>query len=310
MSLRLVAGFAYLTLFALNPAELSAAQQLLEAASVETLTGELDGGTGGISVDSDGNIYVADFGSRLSGGGTVGSKVFVITPDGEARVFADGFRGASGNEFDSKGNFFQSNISASVISKITPDGDMTEFASEGISTPVGIASDDDDNLFVANCGNRSIQKLTPDGVSTRFVSDPLLNCPNGIVFDDHGNLYTANFGNGDVIKITPDATVSRLATLPGNNNGHLIHHDGFLYVIDRGGHQIYSVSLTGEIELFAGSGDRGRDDGDPMLATFSYPNDIGISPDGKTLYVNEVAGATGPHTVLSPMVVRAIRVRD
>jgi len=309
MSLR-IAALALLAFFASTTDALSATQERLEAGSVETLTGELDGGTGGISVDREGNIYVADFGSRLTGGGTVGSKVFVVTPDGQAGVFADGFRGASGNEFDSKGNLFQSNVSASVISRITPDGEMSEFVSEGISTPVGIVSDRDDNLYIANCGSNSIQRVTPAGESERFVWSGLLNCPNGIVFDDDGNLYVANFGNGGVIKITPDKQVSELAALPGNNNGHLIHHDGFLYVIDRGGHQVYSVSLDGDVELFAGSGARGRQDGDPMEATFSYPNDIGISPDGKTLYLNEVAGDTGPHTVLAPMVVRAIRVKE
>ncbi len=289
--------------------QLSAFQRPLNAVSVETLTGELDGGTGGISVDGEGNVYVADFGSSLSGGGTVGSKVFLVTPAGEAHIFADGFQGASGNEFDSHGNLFQSNISISTISKVSPQGVISPFVSEGISTPVGIVSDADDNLFVANCGNGSIQKVTPSGVSTTFVSSPLLNCPNGIVFDDAGNLYTANFGNGDVVKVTPDAIASRLATLPGGNNGHLIYHDGYLYVIDRGGHRIYTMSLAGEFEVLAGSGQRGRQDGDPMLATFSFPNDLGISPDGRTIYVNEVAGATAPGNVLAPMVVRAIRVR-
>jgi sugar lactone lactonase YvrE len=310
MQSRIVTGLALLVFIASDTGALLATQERLEAAAVETLTGELDGGTGGISVDRDGNIYVADFGSRLSGGGTVGSKVFVVSPAGEVRIFAEGFRGASGNEFDSQGNFFQSNVSASVISKVTPGGEMTTFASQGIATPVGIVSDEEDNLYVANCGSNSIQMVTPEGDSERFVWSGLLNCPNGIVFDDHGNLYVANFGNGGVIKITPDKQVREIAALPGNNNGHLVHHDGFLYVIDRGGHQVYSVSLDGEVELFAGSGSRGREDGDPLEATFSYPNDIGISPDGKTFYVNEVAGDTGPHTVLAPMVVRAIRVRD
>ncbi len=284
------------------------AQGPLRATSVETLTGELDGGTGGISVDADGNIYVADFGSRLGGGGTVGSKIFVITPGGESRIFAEGFGGGSGNEIDLHGQFYQSNIRTSVISKVDREGIPTDFVSEGISTPVGIASDNDGNLFVANCGSGSIQKVTPAGVSTRFAASPLLKCPNGVAFDDDGNLYAANFENGDVVKITPDATVSRLATLAGGNNGHLIYHEGFLYVVDRAAHQIFSVSLSGEVELLAGSGVRGRQNGDPMNATFSLPNDIGISPDGRTLYVNEVAAASGPNGVLAPMIVRAIRV--
>ncbi len=45
--------------------------------------------------------------------------------------------------------------------------------------------------------------------------------------------------------------------------------------------------------LFAGSGQRGKDDGDPLKATFSLPNDIAVSPDGKFMYLNAVAPITG-----------------
>lgn len=286
----------------------AAAQQRLVARSVETLTAEIPGGSGGISVDARGNVYVADFGTRLGRDGTPGTRVFRVSPDGAVEVFATGLRGASGNEFDSHGNLFQSNIAAGTVSRIAPDGTVTEFAG-GQAGPVGIVSDPNDNLYVTNCGNGSIQVVTPDGEARRFAKGELFQCPNGIVRDDAGNLYVSNFYNGDVVRIGPDGEASRLATLPGGNNGHLLHHEGFLYVVDRGGHQIWSVSLDGEVELFAGSGQRGRQDGDPMEATFSYPNDIGISPDGRTLYVNDVVG-TGPHTVLAPMIVRAIHVTE
>jgi sugar lactone lactonase YvrE len=304
----LVAGLIAAS-FSLSTAKDADAQTRLRAATVETLTGEIDGGTGGISVDADGNVYVADFGSRLGNGGTGGHRVFLVTPAGETSVFAEGFRGASGNEFDSQGNFYQSNIGGGFISMVDPDGTITRFA-EGMAAPVGIVSDSEDNLYIANCGSNSIQTVTPLGESERYVASGLLNCPNGIVFDDHGNLYVANFGNGGVIQITPEKEVTEIASLPGNNNGHLIHHDGFLYVIDRGGHRIYSVSLDGEVEVFAGSGTRGNEDGAALEATFSLPNDIGISPDGKTFYVNEVARATGEARILAPMFVRAIRVAD
>lgn len=295
-------------LAAVSAPDRAAGQEPLRAVSVETLTSEIEGGSGGISVDRDGNVYVADFGTRLGRDGTPGTKVFRVSPDGTVEVFATGLRGASGNEFDSRGYLFQSNVAAGTISRIAPDGKVTEFA-DGQAGPVGIVSDADDNLYVTNCGNGSIQKVTPDGEASRFAADSLLRCPNGIVRDDDGNLYTSNFYNGDVIRIAPDGSASRLATLPGGNNGHLLYHGGFLYVVDRGGHQIWSVSLDGEIEPFAGSGARGLDDGDPMEATFSFPNDIGISPDGTTFYVNDVVG-TGPHDVLAPMIVRAIRVAE
>lgn len=277
-------------------------------AHVETLPIELDGGTGGVSVDRNGNVYVADFGAKLDDRASMGRKVFRISPAGTATVFARGFEGASGNELDSNGYLYQSNIRGNFIIRIAPDGTHDVFVREGIVAPVGIAIGENDVLFVANCGNDSIRRVTPDGASHPFAESDLLKCPNGIALDDAANLYVANFDNGDVVKITPRGAVSRLATLPGNNNGHLTHHDGGLYVVARGDHRIYRVSLEGEVTPFAGTGIRGRRDGPADEAQFSYPNDIAIDPEGQAFYVNELASTTSDPSELSPMVVRRIRL--
>lgn len=277
---------------------------------VDTLKTKLDGGTGGISIDSEGNIYIADFGAILSDNKTMGTKIFKITPNGDTMVFVDGLSGASGNEFDSHGNMYQSNIRGNYISKITPEGQVSTFVSEGITAPVGIAIDKEDNLFVANCGNNSIQKITSQGRSSRFIESNLLNCPNGLAFDEVENLYVANFDNGDILKLTPSASISRLTTVPGNNNGHLIYHAGYLFVVARSAHQIYRVSLDGEVVVFAGSGQKGQKDGDLSEASFCFPNDIEVSNDGKYFYINEVADVTTEGKILSPMALRRIEIGD
>lgn len=276
---------------------------------VETLAPELEGGTGGMEVDAKGFVYCADFGSVLGAGGTGGDRIFRIDPEtGASEVFARGLRGASGNALGPGGDLFQSNIGGNFISRIRPDGSSSVFLRANLRSPVGIAVDAEGMLFVANCGSNSILEVTPEGESNVFASDPLFACPNGIALDDEHNLYVANFGNGDVIQVAWDGEVRKLATLPGNNNGHLVQRGGFLYVVARGAHQIYKVSLDGEVELFAGTGARGHDDGPALEATFSFPNDLAFSPDGKTLYVNENASTSEPHTVLAPTTVRRIRL--
>jgi len=279
--------------------------------TVETLCAKLDGGGGGMEVDAEGFVYCADFGSKLGAGGKGGDKVYKIDPEtGEAEVFVAKLRGASGNAIGPDGDFFQSNIGGNFISRIKPDGESSVFLKSGLRSPVGIAIDEEGTLFVANCGSASIVEVTPEGEASVFASDPLLSCPNGITLDDEHNLYVANFNNGDVLKISWEGEVSKLATLPGKNNGHLTFHDGSLYVVARGAHQIYKVSLKGEVELFAGTGERGHDNGPALEATFSYPNDIAFSPDGKTFYINENGSTTEPHTELAPMAVRRIRVAE
>ncbi len=302
---------SFLALPALVGQDAEPAAKPASGVTVDTLSEELDGGTGGVEVDAEGFVYCADFGSKLGVGGTGGTKVFKLDPvTGKAEVFVDGLRGASGNAIGPDGDFFQSSVGGNFITRVKPDGTSSVFLTENLRNPVGIAIDEEGMLFVANSGSNSILEVTPDGESSVFVSDPLLSCPNGITLDDEHNLYVANFNNGDVIKISWMGEASKLATLPGNNNGHLVHRDGFLYVVARGAHQIYKVSLQGEVELFAGSGKRGRDDGPALEATFSFPNDLAFSPDGKTLYVNENASTTEPHTTLAPMVVRRIRLPE
>lgn len=279
------------------------------AFKVETLTAEIPGGTGGISVDEDGNIYIGDFGESLDDPGEMGNKVFKVTPEGEFSEYANGFQMASGNEFDSRDNLFQASVAGNFITKISPLGEQSKIISEGLSNPVGIAKDEQDNLYVCNCGGGYISKITPKGEMTQFVKSSLLKCPNGITRDPQGNFYVANFYNGAVVKITPDGKAENLVKLPGKNNGHLIYHNDFLYVVARSAHQIYKISLDGKAALFAGSGEKGLTNGEALAASFCYPNDIGISPDGRYLYVNDVADTSTNGRKLAPMVVRKIWIR-
>ena len=275
------------------------------AQQVETITDAFNA-SGGVVRGPDGNLYVADFGSAL--GAANGTTVYRITPEGERSVFATGFAGASGNAFDSQGNLYQSNIAGSRISKVTPDGTVSTFATTGINGPVGVAVDSQDNVFVANCGNSTIRKITPGGTSTLFASGALFACPNGLTIDENDNLYTANFNSATVIKITPEGEASLLAALPGRNNGHLTYSHRNLYVVARCANQIYRLSLDGERTLIAGSGARGNADGAATDATFSIPNGIAASVTGDTLYVNDAVSTSGGcfNGPLNPVVVRRI----
>lgn len=274
--------------------------------TVSTLTESIPGGSGGVALDKAGNIYIADFGTRLGAGNIPGDKVFKVTPDGEVSVFATGLVGASGNAFDSQGNLFQSNIAVGRISKITPDGTVTTFSSTGFSAPVGIIMDEADNLYVCNCGNNTIRKVTPNGVSTQFAASAILSCPNGITRDNDGNFYVANFNNGIVAKITPDGRfVTIFATIPGNNNGHITFANGDLWVAARGANQIWKVSLDGQTTHIAGNGARLVGDGSAFQASFGSPNDLAFDSTGTILYVNDVLNAPN-QSILSPMVLRKI----
>ncbi len=285
--------------------EKSTALTLQKNNIVRTLTTSLNEGSGGMDINSDGNIYMADFGKATNNAN--GTNIIKITVDGQVTNFASGFSGASGNDFDYMGNLYQSNIGGNTISKITPSGQVSTFAT-GLVNPVGIAFDGDSSFYVCNCGNNTIVKLDMDGNVSAFSSSSLFNCPNGNDIDQNGNLYVANFSNSTIVKIISDGTASSFATMPGNNNGHLLFKNNALYVVSRGLHQIHKVSMLGNVSLVAGNGQRGIIDGLVAEASFSLPNDIAISSDGKYIYVNDVNGADPNQAVISPTIIRFIEL--
>ena len=273
---------------------------------VGTLTDQFNG-SGGVKLGPDGFLYVGDYGSSLPNpNGTTVWRINSAT--GEREIFASGMSGASGNDFDSQGNFYQSNIGFGSVRKITPAGNISTF-STGFNVPIGIVIDNGGNLYVANHANNIIHKILPNGTSSIFASGSPLNCPNGLTIDKNGNIYTSNFSDNRVIKMKPDGTKSILATLDGNSNGHLVYseiHDA-LFVTSHGSHSIFHVTLDGMVTKIAGTGARGNKDGDALTeATFSRPNGIAISPDGDTLWVNSSIPVTDAGFPLNPSVIRMI----
>jgi sugar lactone lactonase YvrE len=276
---------------------------------VEVFVANLYGGTGGVSVDRDGNVYVSDFGPILGGPRfLVYDRIFRITPDRVVSIFADSIAGASGSFIGADGILYQSNIRGNVITQISRDGQKKILAKDSISSPVGITMNADGDLVVCNCGNNTLFKISIAGRPTLFVRNELLQCPNGITMDIAGNYYVANFYNGNVIKVTPGGVASVFAEIPGGNNGHLVYHAESLYVIARAANQIYRVSMSGSVELFAGSGKRGRTNASRLASSFNFPNDLDFSPDGKYMYVNEEADTLSDPQILTPTVVRRIRM--
>ncbi|NNF36764.1 MAG: hypothetical protein HKN68_21865 [Saprospiraceae bacterium] len=279
-----------------------------ESSEVFTLVEHLYAGTGGVTVGNDGTIYVSDFGPWLSGLNNLnpGNRVYKVSPEGKVQEWVRGIFGASGSKIDDEGNFYQSNVQRGWVSKISPQGILDTTFITGMTSPVGIQIDKEGNLYVNNCGAHKIVRVNKDGIKTDFCSDSLLNCPNGLTKDESGNFYVSNFYDGNLIKITATREASLLVSIPGNNNGHVLYHDNFLYVVARGNHQIYKVSLTGDVNLWAGNGTRGRVNSTRLNSSFSFPNDIDVSPDGRYMYVNEISDTISDHRLLTPTTLRRI----
>ena len=263
--------------------------------------------SGGVKLGPDGNVYIGNFGDALSNAN--GTQVWrYLVEEDSLEVFATGLQGASGNDFGPNGNLYQSNIAGNKISKITPNGQVSDYAL-GLSAPVGVVSDGEGRLYVCECGSNEISVVDTLGNVTLLSDTSILLCPNGITMDFDGNLYISNFNNSNIIKMdTATGEASIFAMVIGNNNGHLtfFEKDSLFYVASQGSSRIYTVDLSGNVSWLAGSGTRGNNDGTLNQSSFSRPNGIALSEGGDTVYINSCVPITNVNFPLNPSKLRAI----
>jgi uncharacterized protein (TIGR03437 family) len=151
----------------------------------------------GITVDSSGNLYIADpanFRIRL-----------VTAATGIISTYAgDGYQGYS-------------------------NGGGVATAAH-LSFPRGLALDAHGNLYFADWGNHQIRKVTPAGVISLVAGDvngnsgyggdggpavgALLDYPAGVAVDSGGNVYIADTDNNCIRMVTPDGIIHTIAGLP------------------------------------------------------------------------------------------------
>jgi sugar lactone lactonase YvrE len=178
----------------------------------------------GLTVDSGGNIYTADW---------LNFKIRKITPDGIVTTIAGSTKGYKDGQ-----------------------GTQAQF-----SDPIEVTLDNEGNLLVADGGK--IRKITLDGfVSTIAGTTPsgYLDGPiniarfgflRGLIVDPSGNIFLCDSGNYSVRKISLDGTV---ATVAGSTFGYVdgpghlakfgytlgltMDSDGALYLTQGGGYGV------------------------------------------------------------------------
>jgi sugar lactone lactonase YvrE len=161
-----------------------------------------------------------------------------------------------------------------VSTPLTEAGSFTE----GIEGPY---CDAQGNVYAVNFARQgTIGKITPDGRGEVFVELPNGSIGNGIVFDRAGMMYVADYVKHNVLRIDPRTrAVAVFAHEDGMSqpNDLAIGPDGTLYASDpnwkESTGQLWRIDRDGSITCLA--------------AGMGTTNGIEVSPDGKTLFVNE-----------------------
>lgn len=240
--------------------------------------------TAGMSVDADGNLYIADFGDINT---LAGTSLFKVSPSGEATLITDQLSGPSGNLIDTDGSILQSEYLLNRVSRVTADGTITTFAS-GIPGPDDVVQDANGNLFVAACpfGGPApgVYRVDTNGTVERFASDASFSCISGVTIDDTGDLYTSDFGTGQISRVTPAGEVTVFAQLPVGSTHIKFANDGF-YTFMPAANQVVRIERDGSFSILAGTGERGNVDGPASQAQFSAIH-IEVSPDERFLFID------------------------
>ena len=147
----------------------------------------------------------------------------------------------------------------------------------------GPACDAKGNVYVVNFAEQqTIGKVTPDGKAEVWVKLPGKSTGNGIVFDRKGMMYVADYVGHNVLRIDPETkkiTVYAHEPNMSQPNDLAIAPDDTLYASDpdwaKGTGRVWKIGRDRKVVRVA--------------ADMGTANGIEVSPDGKTLYVNESA---------------------
>ncbi len=185
----------------------------------------------GITIDSDNNLIIADFGNN---------KIRKITPEGvvttlagtgvagsdEGTVLTAQFNGPTGVTIDNLGNIFVADYYNNNVRKISALGNVTTLAGNGtagnvngfgtsasFNGPATVTLDSHNNIFLTDEQNHSIRKISPDGQVSTFAGTGTLgnadgdlesaqfHLPTGLVLDAFDNVFVCDYGNHKIRKI-------------------------------------------------------------------------------------------------------------
>ena len=159
----------------------------------------------------------------------------------------------------------------------TPLTEKNQFTA-GIEGP---ACDAAGNIYAVNFARQStIGQVTDRGAAKLFVNLPTGSTGNGIRFSRQGEMFVADYTGHNILRVdikTKKITVLAHEEKMNQPNDLTISPDGTLYASDpnwgAGTGQLWRIDRQGGVTLVA--------------TKMGTTNGVEVSPDGKTLYVNE-----------------------
>jgi uncharacterized protein (TIGR03437 family) len=279
----------------------------------------------GVTVDSQGNIYIADTLNlrirKVNSSGTIST----VAGDGLVSYSGDGgpataaqLNGPKGVGVDAKGNQYVADSRNGVVRLVSSKGVISSIGGGSFVSPQGVGMDSGGNAYIADLQGNKVWRIGTGGTLAVFAGDGTqgdsgdggpatsaeLNAPAAVAVDSAGNVYIAEFSGNRVREVGTNGTITTVAgngiqgysgdggpALAASLNGPIaiaVDTAGDLYIADSNNSVIREVSPNLVINTIAGTGISGyTGDGGPALqAQLISPNGIAVDTAG-TIYFSD-----------------------
>jgi sugar lactone lactonase YvrE len=282
-------------------------------------------GPSDVVLDSNGDVLTLDTGNGRVRKGSGSQNIMTVAGgylgDGKPAI-SGAFNGPTNTAFDQLGNLYIADTSNNRIRKVTPRGEISTFAGNGLSEysgdggpatkaslncPFGVATDISGNVFIADTCNSVVRKVDTSNTISTFASIPMAQ---SMTTDPSGDLYVADgIPNCVIWKITPGgnpsivAGVAQRCGFSGDGGpatqaflnrpfGVALDSAGNLYIGDSRNQRVRLVDGSGTIHTVAGNGTCGfsGDGGPGTRAMICRPEGLALDAKGN-LYIADLGNA-------------------
>jgi sugar lactone lactonase YvrE len=247
-----------------------------------------------VAVDSNGDVYVSDFGNKII-------REFSIDGTHIRDIGAGSLNYVHGITIDSNDNIIATNYWGGQVVIFNPGGSVIGTIS-GFSYPADVAVDGSGNLFVADSNRWHVKKYDASyNFIKSFGNIPSPDGPLRVAVDNSDNVYVSDSPNHRIQKFTNSGDFITAFGSYGTGNGQFnrpwgtaIASDGTLYITDFNNNRVQVLDSGGNfLETIGG---------------FSGPSGVVIGKNGEIIiadtYNNQVKvftqGAPPPTTTPAP----------
>ena len=169
---------------------------------------------------------------------------------------------AEAQTYDTNDDVVQIFAGSGTVGNLNAQGTLAMF-----NNPQFVVADTSGNSFVLDSRNGLIRKITPDGTVSTYTSIPFGGYTGGMAIDGNNTIWISASSSG-IYEVTSSGSVTVLSGM-GSPSGICADAGNNIYYTT--GNQVYRISSSGVLSLFAGSTSGGSTDANGIYATFNAP---------------------------------------